>query len=28
MSLASPNSLHFSQTQLFLSHKIHVICEK
>lgn len=26
--IASPNSLHFSQTQLFLSHKIHVICEK
>lgn len=26
--IASPNALHFSQTQLFLSHKIHVICEK
>ncbi|WP_312479010.1 Gfo/Idh/MocA family protein [Kosakonia cowanii] len=26
--IASPNSLHFSQTQLFLSHKKHVICEK
>lgn len=26
--IASPNSLHFSQTQLFLSHKINVICEK
>lgn len=26
--IASPNSLYFSQTQLFLSHKIHVICEK
>lgn len=26
--IASPNSLHFPQTQLFLSHKKHVICEK
>ena len=26
--IASPNALHFSQTQLFLSHKINVICEK
>ncbi len=26
--IASPNSLHFAQTQLFLSHKKHVICEK
>lgn len=26
--IASPNSLHFSQTRLFLSHKKHVICEK
>lgn len=26
--IASPNSLHFSQAQLFLSHKKHVICEK
>ncbi|WP_226571664.1 Gfo/Idh/MocA family protein [Mangrovibacter yixingensis] len=26
--IASPNALHFSQTQLFLSHKKHVICEK
>ena len=26
--IASPNALHFPQTQLFLSHKIHVICEK
>jgi len=26
--IASPNSLHFSQTELFLRHKKHVICEK
>lgn len=26
--IASPNSLHFPQTCLFLSHKKHVICEK
>jgi predicted dehydrogenase len=26
--IASPNSLHFPQTRLFLSHKKHVICEK
>lgn len=26
--IASPNSLHFSQTALFLRHKKHVICEK
>lgn len=26
--IASPNSLHFPQTSLFLSHKKHVICEK
>lgn len=26
--VASPNSLHFPQTQLFLRHKKHVICEK
>lgn len=26
--IASPNSLHFPQTQLFLRHKKHVICEK
>jgi predicted dehydrogenase len=26
--IASPNSLHFPQTKLFLSHKKHVICEK
>ncbi|WP_312985512.1 Gfo/Idh/MocA family oxidoreductase [Atlantibacter sp.] len=26
--IASPNSLHFSQSCLFLSHKKHVICEK
>ncbi|MEG0098882.1 MAG: Gfo/Idh/MocA family oxidoreductase [Citrobacter sp.] len=26
--IASPNSLHFPQTQLFLTHKKHVICEK
>lgn len=26
--IASPNALHFPQTQLFLSHKKHVICEK
>ncbi|MFT7914891.1 Gfo/Idh/MocA family protein, partial [Salmonella enterica] len=26
--IASPNSLHFTQTALFLSHKKHVICEK
>ncbi|WP_437888965.1 Gfo/Idh/MocA family protein [Phytobacter sp. V91] len=26
--IASPNSLHFPQTQLFLSHKKHVICQK
>jgi predicted dehydrogenase len=26
--IASPNSLHFPQTTLFLSHKKHVICEK
>lgn len=26
--IASPNSLHFPQTQLFLHHKKHVICEK
>lgn len=26
--IASPNSLHFPQTQLFLQHKKHVICEK
>lgn len=26
--IASPNALHFPQTQLFLSHKIHVIYEK
>ncbi|SUG45687.1 oxidoreductase [Salmonella enterica subsp. arizonae] len=26
--IASPNSLHFSQTQLFLQHKKHVMCEK
>lgn len=26
--IASPNSLHFPQTELFLSHKKHVICEK
>ena len=26
--IASPNSLHFPQTKLFLQHKKHVICEK
>ncbi|HKS34986.1 MAG TPA: Gfo/Idh/MocA family oxidoreductase [Enterobacteriaceae bacterium] len=26
--IASPNSLHFPQTRLFLQHKKHVICEK
>lgn len=26
--IASPNSFHFPQTQLFLRHKKHVICEK
>lgn len=26
--IASPNALHFAQTQLFLSHQKHVICEK
>ena len=26
--IASPNSLHFPQTELFLRHKKHVICEK
>ncbi len=26
--IASPNSLHFSQSELFLRHKKHVICEK
>ncbi|MEZ2601919.1 Gfo/Idh/MocA family protein [Kluyvera intermedia] len=26
--IASPNSLHFVQTELFLRHKKHVICEK
>jgi len=26
--VASPNSLHFPQTELFLRHKKHVICEK
>ncbi|MBV8044272.1 Gfo/Idh/MocA family oxidoreductase [Pluralibacter sp.] len=26
--IASPNSLHYPQTRLFLSHKKHVICEK
>jgi predicted dehydrogenase len=26
--IASPNSLHFPQTHLFLTHKKHVICEK
>ncbi|EAZ8180665.1 Gfo/Idh/MocA family oxidoreductase [Salmonella enterica] len=26
--IASPNSLHFSQTQRFLQHKKHVMCEK
>lgn len=26
--IASPNSLHFPQTRLFLRHKKHVICEK
>ena len=26
--IASPNSLHFSQAELFLRHKKHVICEK
>lgn len=26
--IASPNSLHYSQAHLFLSHKKHVICEK
>lgn len=26
--IASPNALHFPQTQLFLRHKKHVICEK
>ena len=26
--IASPNSLHFTQTSLFLRHKKHVICEK
>ncbi|PVZ78630.1 oxidoreductase [Serratia sp. S1B] len=26
--IASPNSLHYSQSLLFLSHKKHVICEK
>jgi predicted dehydrogenase len=26
--IASPNSLHFAQTALFLSHRKHVICEK
>ncbi len=26
--IASPNSLHFPQTKLFLRHKKHVICEK
>jgi predicted dehydrogenase len=26
--IASPNSLHFEQTKLFLQHKKHVICEK
>ncbi|CAH6660488.1 Gfo/Idh/MocA family protein [Pseudocitrobacter vendiensis] len=26
--IASPNSFHFPQTQLFLGHKKHVICEK
>ncbi len=28
VDIASPNSLHFPQTRLFLSHKKHVICEK
>ncbi|WP_039056862.1 Gfo/Idh/MocA family oxidoreductase [Enterobacter sp. Bisph1] len=26
--IASPNAMHFSQSQLFLRHKKHVICEK